>query len=208
MKTGGREMQKNKLFNNLISILSVLFILAAFLFFLIDELAFAFLGAHPIEMSYRRAVVIDPENAAHFYGMGVFRDKIAANAKDPIHQKQRYHEGLLAMEKAIELNPYHLMYRVGYGDLALKAGYYQEGEEAFEQESFPFDFEFLFARAFFYFKCAARASHGDREILIEKGLLSYNRAVEIQPKFVRQIMASRLSTLPEEIQTVLKMKIS
>ena len=193
-------MQKNKKMDQLISVMTVLLVAVSVFFFLKDQLALAFLGSHPIEMSFRRAIVIDSENAAYPFALGVLRERLARDIQEPIRRKQRYQDALNAIQKAVDLNPYRLSYRTAYAELASKVGFYDEGKKVLSVEGLPFDFELELARAFYDFRRASQVSDAqEKNALLKQGIESYRRARRIAGQFAEEIFKRRVTTLPADI---------
>ena len=201
-------MIKNKYPNYFLNIIVIVFTFIAFAFFARGQLALLFFGNNPIEMSFRRAIVIDPENAAFPFALGVLREKDAATIQNVNRKLQRYREALGSMKRAIDLNPYQLAYRVAYSDLTLKVGLYEEGEKVFDSSRLAFDFEFLLARVFYYFKWASQIPDSEMQSrLIDKGVSHYRRAHQIRSEFIESILTKKLALLPEPTQQAIRVRL-
>lgn len=196
-------MSSNRKLSAFASLWSILFLLASIFFFFRSELAFLFLGHHLIEMSFRRAVVIDSENADFFFKLGLFREKLASDIQNDVYRKQRYMDALSAIRRAVEINPYQLTYRISYSDLALKAGFPDLGERIFDFETLPGDFEFYLAHSFYFFKRAGMTQdESERKQLLSQGRELYQKARGIT-EFAESIATHKLKTLPSDIQSEL-----
>ncbi len=195
---------RNQIFEILTSLLTVFFIIISAVFFFKSELALAFLGSHPLEMSFRRAIKIDPENAAHPFALGILREKNAESVQEPIHRKQRYQDALGAIEKAIKLDPYQLSYRVSYSEIALKSGFPEKGEQVLQDQKLPFDFELYLARSYYNLKRADLSQNdSEKNKFLKQGIDNYKKVSLIAGDFAKQVFKRKVKTLSPAIQSEL-----
>ncbi len=196
----GAKKTAGKLFAPVIFI----FILAAFAFFLRAQFADVFIGKNPIEMSYKRARALDSENAAYSYWLSLLQKKRAGTVNDPVRRIQVEREAMFSVESAIELNPFQLIYRMDYSELALKSKKYEEGNKIFvsQIERMPFDLELLLGDAFYDFKWAAEMDdENERAKLIQNGIEIYKHARALDPHYVDQIKMRKSAILPQLVRS-------
>ena len=192
--------------NRLYSGLAFLFVALSLCFFSRAYVANLFVGSHPIEMSFRRAHAVDPENAQYPFSLGMLQQKKADEVQDAARRLQRYQEAMFSVKAAMDLNPRQLLYRTAYADLALKSERYREGALAFEtlSKEMPFDTELLVGETFYYFKWAAQVHDPEeRGKLIRKAVEIYRQIPALNRRFADAVAKRKLATVPETIRPVL-----
>ncbi|PIQ85181.1 MAG: hypothetical protein COV74_09485 [Candidatus Omnitrophica bacterium CG11_big_fil_rev_8_21_14_0_20_45_26] len=178
-----------------------------FYFLARDMLAHAFVGQTPTQMSYRHAIRIDGENAAYQGSLALLKENQAEFMMHPLRREQVRREALSHYQKAIALNPYQLIYRIQYSQLALQLKSYRQGEFIFSSfiTSVPYDAEYLASFAFYYFSWADAEDHAPlKNKLIKQGLDLYQQALQLDPVGIPALRTRKETRLSPEFRQLLK----
>jgi len=195
----------------LLNSMMIFLVISALAFWVQDYGAQRFIKAKPLELSFRQAMAIDSKNAAYPASLALLQDSNSSIIQDPIRRKQKRMDALASMEKAIKLNPYQLIYRIKYGDLAIKAGAYDHGENIYMAYvgSIPHDVEYLLSFAFYYFKWADKLDDGAvQKNAIQKGIEFYQQALQMNSELVQAVAKQKLRLLSDKIRPLIEKRIN
>lgn len=181
--------------------------LIAFGFYARDFFAQAFLGKHPIEMSYKRAGAMDSENSFYPVSLGILQSKKASETEDELRQHQKYLEALYSVKRGIDLNPYQLEHRLVYAGIASSAYLPAQAIQIFEEfrDKARFDLEYHLNFGFICFHLAPRMSdEAAKEKCIQKGLEALKEALQLNPSYASKIIDRKLISTPEPLRSRIK----
>ncbi len=180
--------------------------LLSLVFFLRAQLANAFLGKHPIEMSYKRAAGVDSQNAEYAFTLAKIQTDKAKRMEDAPRRIQKINDSLLWMARAIDLNPYHLSYRTHYANLAAQADRMEEGRAVYQLMvgRLPFDVELLLTSAIYELTCAHLARQKGNVSLENACRKRANELIErarsLDLDFANAIYQRKLLALPTDLK--------
>ena len=178
----------------------------ALMLFTRQQLAVAFLGKNPIEMSYKRAFAIDSENADYPYELSRLYWNRAVGLTDPSRRMQKLREAQIRLAEAIRINPFHLKYRIDFSEAALLRNEIDAGDQIFEflQTELPFDSELLISRGLYWAKVAEMSSGDVRENALTKAAFYFN-SVSSQDShksdYLNRLKEKRLSILNASLRS-------